>query len=443
MSGATLASYRVVESAEEIELRRRRAAWEGYRAASVELAGLRAQADAFRSAYGDRVARVPAGRRIGANASAGRIERATAEVQALLGQHRRSLQAQVVDAVRQDTGRLLTAAGAASGGTTTSDADASGTGALSGAEQARRRREAAREANERATAREAAERTAAEKLHAAAVRRSEQRRAALVERAATLLTRVPETVDPAVLQTYREAAAEIARTDTENRAILLTEDLSRRIARDNARAETIRRSAGELAALVAGLEVVGGEPAAALRQEIEDLLHQWPERVPEGLAERVAAVVAEADRVRHQKTAAAALRLSLTELGYDIRDGFETVLTGQGSAIAGIPGRQGYGLRVQLDGRRGAVRTEVVRGARMPVDTGADSAAEHKFCDDYQHLMQRLRRHGVLTDQLGLRPPGSEPVQAVADELIPAGRQQAAGQQQAGQNAAYRQMEGA
>ncbi|MEU8328758.1 hypothetical protein [Micromonospora sp. NPDC048839] len=407
MSAMTGGRY-VVETAAEQLAREQRAQWQQFVQARGELAALRAEADAYRSVYGSRIAKIPAGAKARPDQSPRRIATATADVALLVRGERDKLRDAVLAAARGDTGGLLGAlptpatsqasrrqwddslaqAPARSSETVSTATSTAGTGAAPDAEAARHQ-------------------------------------AARADRAAHLFARLPASTPEEVRRSCAEAVAEISTGTTASRGHLLLRDLERRV-RAQARAEErivqVRR---DLLTVAAPLETVPGEAAEKLRQQIERLVAERVEHVPDGLRAEAAAIVEQADRARRRKAVADVLRVGLTDLGYQVDEGFETRLAGTGLAYAAMSGDTGYGVKVLLDHDDPVVRTQVVRTGGIRASTSEDKAAEQKFCDDYQVVRRRARRDGIPIEEIGRREPGERPVQVVADTAIPAASRRA------------------
>jgi hypothetical protein len=380
MSGGTGAGYRV-ETAAERRLRAQRAALAGYAATEAELTGLRAEADAYRSVYGKAIQRVPAARRLRADPDPADIQAANAALVELVHHHRARLQAAVTAAARETIAGLLSAPPAAAPATAPVPAAAAA---------------------------------------AAPAEPPGQWRTALAQRAAELVARLPGDTDEQTRRRCDRAAVEATAAASEQRARLLLGDLAERVRVETRRAERVRQAQAELARLDAGLSTVLNGEAAPLRQRVRQLALNRAGQLPDGLSDEVDRLLAQTDRRRHRRTAAAALALGLVELGYEVAEGFETALAVGGDAVAALPHATGYGLRVLLDRDRAVLRTQVVRAASVPGDPEQDAAAEQSFCEDYPALLARLARQGVGTDQLGIYPPGTVPVAAVTDAQLPA-----------------------
>jgi hypothetical protein len=407
MSGGTGAGYRV-ETPAERRLREQRAALARYATAEAELAALRAEAQAYRSRYGKVVARVPAGGRLNRDPDPAAVDAATQAATELVRHHRAQLRAAVATAARQAVADLLA---------TRPAAGRSRPGAARGpdhsAPPATVPAGAASPSLAGATPTGGGERPPAPPADAP------QRRAELADRATELLARLPGSASEPVRRRCEQTAAEVARTGSPTRAQLLLSDLSEQVRTQTERAAAVERTQVQLARLVALLDTLPGPDADPLRDRIGQLVRDRAERLPDGLAAEVEARLAQVDAGRRRRVVADALRMSLDELGYDVGDGFETALATAGNAVAALPHAPGYGLKVLLDRDRAVLRTQVVRAASRGGGPEQDTGAERAFCRDYPTLLERLAAKGVSTERLGTYPPGTVPVQAVADALIP------------------------
>ncbi|GAA4609025.1 hypothetical protein BJY16_007128 [Actinoplanes octamycinicus] len=405
MSSMTGARY-VVETAAERLAREQRAEWERYVQARGELEAIRAEADAYRSVYGDRIAKVPAGRQARPKHSPAKIAATTGELRELARKERDALRAAVSAASRSDVSGLLAAGPAAEAAGTTRTWDDS---------VVERTPEPVRTSDGSAERR-------TEKLAA--------RREADAERAADLVSRLPAGAPAETRAACAAAAAEIAGGASPIRTRLLLTDLEKRV-RDTQRAEEeVDRARRELLAIAAPLETVPGEEAERLRARIGRLIAERVREVPDGMRAEADEVVDRADRARRRKAVANALRTKLADLGYQVAEGFETRLAGDGVAYAGMSDGRGYGVKVLLDRDNPVVRTQVVRARSNHAGAADDAGAERKFCDDYDVLLRAMRKEGVQVAEVARQAPGTRPVQAVADEVIPAGTAQRSTQQQ-------------
>lgn len=407
MSGGTGTGYRV-EAPGERRLREQRAALARYATAEAELATLRAEAQAYRSRYGKVIAKVPAGRRLGRDPDPAAVDAATQAATELVRHHRAQLRAAVATAARQAVADLLT---------TRPAADRS---------RPRRGREpdgpappATVPGGAAAPTLAGATPTGGAEPPPAPPAAAPQRRIELADRAAELLARLPGSAGEQVRRRCEQTAAEVARTGSPARAQLLLSDLAEQIRTQTEQAAAVEHTQVELARLAAVLDTLPDPDADPLRIRIGRLVQDRAEQLPDGLAAEVEALLAQVDARRRRRVVADALRMSLDELGYDVADGFETALAAAGSAVAALPHAPGYGLKVLLDRDRAVLRTQVVRAASRGGGPEQDTGAERAFCGDYPTLLERLAAKGVSTEPLGTYPPGTVPVQAVADALIP------------------------
>lgn len=388
MSGITATRVVVIAPA-ELERRQRLAAWEEYAAARAELTALRAEADTYRSLYGDAVRTVPGGARLRPSASVRKLQAATEEIRRLLDRHRPLLREDVATAASKQASRLVAAAPAAR------------PGPLS----APRSRALAAEQSQPAGP--------------VAGEPADHWREKVTTRVGELLARLPAGTDPAARTACERAVVEIG-TATEVRARMLLADLERRVRRATDAAERRDSVRRELAALAAVLEAAVDAPSGVVREltaAVEEAMVAVEPRLPDGLAERVVAVVEEAEREHRRRVIAAAVSVSLGELEYTVTEGFETVLADQGVAYANLPNAAGYGVKFLLDRDDRTVRTQVVRTAENGAE--ADAAAERTFCAGLPDLLSRLRRHGVEPEQVSTVDPGTVAVLQVPSVAVP------------------------
>jgi hypothetical protein len=357
----------------------------------AELSELQAEADMWRTVYGEAITTIPTAARLGFNLEPAVIDVATGKVRTLIELYRAELRQSVRQAAQRLVGALLSAP-----------------------------------VVEQPTVEEGPdlpEPTTEQANHTGAEQRARQERlASLVTRAADLLSRLPATSSAQVRGLCERAVAEVAGATSEGRARLVLADLSARIRAETARATAIHHAQVELADLLARLDTAPAGVGDELRERLRGLAAARPERVPDGLAVEVDTLLVEVDRQRQRRATADALRLTLDELGYDVSEGFETTLATQGVSYARLPRADGYGLKVLLDRDQAVLRTRVVRRSGAGHDLRADIAAEELFCQDYPGLLDRLTRHGVATQELGRYPPGTVEVQTVEDRLIPQAR---------------------
>lgn len=388
MSGITAARY-VVEDPRERERREQRAAWADYATQRAELTALRTEAEGYRSVLGTKVAKVPAGRKLSRGAPAAEIRKATEENRRLVTTHRGELRASVAAAAKD---KALKAAPAVSPGVTG--------------------HRSARPVTGKYPVDTERDRQAREKFQA-----TREKQAA---RGAELLARLPANTAADVRAACATAVEEITVAQSEARVQLLLTDLTTTVRREERAAEEVVHAGATLAGLAARLDAIETDEAEVVRAEIDALTRARARTVPAGLPDRVAAAVENADRAVKRRMVAAAMRVSLDDLGYSVTEGFETVLVDQGAAYASLPDRPGYGLKVLLDAGRNVVRTQVVRSEKTPGGDMADVDAEKSFCDNYPHLLARLRANGVVADEVGTVPPGRSSLATVADADLPA-----------------------
>lgn len=390
MSSVTASRYEVLESAEERQRREQRAAWERFAVVRAELTVLQTEARSYKSVYGKVIAEVPATPKAKATWSPERIDRAAGEARQILATHRGKLRESVAQAVRAQARQTLAV-----------DAP-------------------------KPTAVKRATRSTVEKPDKAA----EERRQANVERAAKLLSDLPASASTEARASCEKTVAEL-KSASPSRATLLLAHLEKQVRTEKKTADRVTVARTKLEELRARADALLADPQAdhtaaqAALTKIENLIETAATEVPAGLSEELTNLAEQADRAYRRRMAANAVRMSFADLGYQVSEGFETLLAERGVAYTNLPRANGYGLKVLLDREQDVMRTLVVKTEHA--DKAADFGAQKVFCDDYPTLLARARRHGVELAELGARPPGEVAVSTVADEVLPVAADQQAG----------------
>ncbi|MEU9342330.1 hypothetical protein AB0D74_14100 [Streptomyces sp. NPDC048278] len=396
MSSMGSASYRV-ETPEEIEARRRRAARERYRQAVLRHTRLAAETAACRAAHGRRVTALRRVAELPERATADQLEAATAVLTAETEGARRVLKGEVKEAFLAE----LTALAHRPAPRVSRRPDAAPSGPDT-AEIERRR------------AIEQAETTA--------------RRSEIARRAAELTTRLPAGVPAPVRERCLRNARQAVEAEGAAAAELALAALEENTARAVREQRLVDLAAEQAAALVARLEDVPGDRAAPLASRLTAVIDQGRPQVPPDLVAAVDAAVRETDTERRRRITAQALAQVLADLDYQVDEGFETVLADRGTAYAALPDEPGYGLKVLFDRGTSTLQHIVVRDVGADGGGSADLRAQKAFCAQHTTLTALLRARQVELGEGDLREPGTVPVPRVGAGLIPI-REKAQGRQ--------------
>ncbi|GAB2326632.1 hypothetical protein [Streptomyces variabilis] len=399
MSSMGAASYRV-ETPEEIEARRRRAARERYRLAAVRHTALVTETAAYRASYGKAISTIRRAAEPSPHASADELETAATRLDAEREQARTVLDDQLKRAFSESLSAL----------------------AARPAPRVARRAAAASPVEEARQSRARRQQESAER-----VRR-------MAERAAALLARLPATVPAQVREECRANAAEIASAG-EQRARLVISRLEDQVRIAERRQRTVEAAAEQAAVLLARLQDVPGAHAGRLAVRLTEVIEERRENVPADLVVDVEQAVADADVARTRRIAAQALARVLVDLDYQVSEGFETALVDEGTAVAGLPDQPGYGLKILFD--RGGARIDhiVVRDAGTDGGEHADRRAQRVFCEGLTALHNGLGRYHVRLKERFLEEPGLRPVPRVPTGTVPR-RDQEQGRQHGGEREA-------
>ncbi|MER5470647.1 hypothetical protein [Streptomyces sp. NPDC002685] len=385
MSSMGAASYRV-ETPEEIEARRRRAARERYRLAAVRYGALVTESAGYRASYGKAISAVRSAAEPSGNASADELEAAATRLDTQRQQARAVLDAQLTGAFRETLSALVT-------------------------------RPAPRVTRRTATVSPSAEQ--ARETRARQERQSAESVAALAERAAGLLARLPAGAPAHVRESCRANAAEVASAPGVQRARLVLASLEERVRVAERAQHAVDAAAERAAVLAARLQDVPGAYAGQLARGLAEVAEERRDEVPSDLVAEVERVVAEADIARTRRIAAQALARVLADLDYHVAEGFETALVDQGTAVAGLPGEPGYGLKVLFDRGSSRLNHIVVRDAETDGGEHADRRAQQAFCNGLPTLVNGLGRHHVRLRETHREEPGRQPVPRIAAGLVP------------------------
>ncbi len=153
----------------------------------------------------------------------------------------------------------------------------------------------------------------------------------------------------------------------------------------------------EIRSAVDAVDRLGGAVTEALRAEAE---------------EAIAAARKDAERV----LVLTALQGSLRELGYEVGEEFETLISERGFADARQATWRGYAVRVRSVSHADSFRFTVVRGKGSdPRQRTRDIEVEEEWCSDFRKLREELAAEGIDLDMTQEVPPGSMPVLVAAD----------------------------
>ncbi|MFF2367861.1 hypothetical protein ACFVU0_34815 [Streptomyces sp. NPDC058122] len=400
MSSMGAASYRV-ETPEEIEARRRRAARERYRQAAVRHAALVTETAACRTAHGRTVSALRRSSEPSRHATADALEAAAERLETEASHARGLLDAQLAQVFRDELTALV-----------------------------------ARPAP-RVTRRESTARTgmAGEQAEAARSREREEsaeRHRVLAERAADLLARLPTGTPAPMRERCAEDARQAVSAAGEEKARRILISLEDRVRAAERTRSAVEAAAEQAAALLARLEDVPGAQAAELADRLTAVIEDGRTQVPHDLVAEAERAVEEADTERARRIAARALAQVLADLDYHVAEGFETALVDRGTAHAALPGDTGYGLKILFDRGSSVLRHIVVRDAEADGGQSADRRAQRTFCDALPSLVAGLGQYHVRLRTGETEEPGQRPVPHVGAGVVPR-RERGGGQEREAQ----------
>ena len=245
------------------------------------------------------------------------------------------------------------------------------------------------------------------------------RRAALVQR----VTSVVGTLDPSIAEgeliVLREFAATCLAAEAGTADLLFTDlrvrvDKANRAHREAARraAEQRAAEAAEARAFMLKLAEVARPASGQLAKDLASVIMSEA-----ALSDNLRAEAAKAVEDANRDFALTALTESLTELGYQIGEPFETTLAAKGHTFQ----REEWGdyhANLRFDPDRQRLSVHMVRagepGDQADADQlAADHAMEGEWCSEMPALLERLREKGLEVELSKRMDPGALPVQVI------------------------------
>ncbi|WP_224273808.1 hypothetical protein [Streptomyces sp. LS1784] len=209
----------------------------------------------------------------------------------------------------------------------------------------------------------------------------------------------------------RQAAARVAEATTLDEARTWLTETRLRVQRANSAAKARRRDADEAIGFLHDLEnarVADVDPVRALLAEVV----AGRRALDEPLRRRVAGCRAAAEAEAEQRYVVNTVTDALTDLGYQVSQGFETLTVTDGALRLSRSEWPEHAVNLVVDQQGGQMRTAVVRTAAGSGDDDAhiDVEREEQWCQDFHELRGRLARAGLSTDVQVAVPPGEVPV---------------------------------
>jgi hypothetical protein len=174
-------------------------------------------------------------------------------------------------------------------------------------------------------------------------------------------------------------------------------------------AVSIERRASQLErkARRARLLVLVEQAPSSERAALRALVHDGDDL--DVVAAKVEAAVQREDRARDDAATATAVAEALTDIGCEVGADFGTYLADARTAIVGLRGYRGYGLRVIL--APGRLESRVVR--HVETSDVHDAEAEEMVCAGLDRALAGMTGSGVVLRPLHRVEPGAGPVPAV------------------------------
>ncbi|HZD69857.1 MAG TPA: hypothetical protein VFA45_13400 [Actinomycetes bacterium] len=397
MSGPKGGSYRIV-SPEELRRRALAAARDRFDAAERALEGLRVEVASARKRHGRAISELTdLGKAPGAKASPEAVGAFAAQVEAVVREGRQRLRRQVAEARSQ--------------GVIASLAMASGPPVRS--ERQRPARSAPRSAPQAAT-------TVAGRAPGAATSGATTggTTSAIQEDVARQLGRLDAEASEADEAELKDLASATIAAASPQRARQLLDVLRQRVLDVNRRCDAARDRLKRLEELERLLDGLDGAPVVAARAALSGA---WRDRKVdvEVVARQVETAARAAVSERDCRFVASASAACLRELGYEVQDGFETLIAHDGMAHLRRPDWPDHAVRLWLTPGTRKLRMHVVRRADGGSVAEADVAVEREWCASVDRWLAAMRDRGVAMEIQERTPPGALTVPAVSGRQFP------------------------
>ena len=184
------------------------------------------------------------------------------------------------------------------------------------------------------------------------------------------------------------------------------------IAKANKATQKSRAQRERIDALIGQLTAVDTEPAKQLL--IRATKDHWDD--PEVLARQVATVEREAQKLADRHFAMKVTAECLTDLGYEVEQGFETVSVEKGVGLVRRASWRGYALQIRAGANREDVAFNIVRLDSPSGSAARDFEVETEFCEDFRRFVDAAATRGLDTRLTRREPPGALALQVVQSD---------------------------
>ncbi|MFE2559906.1 hypothetical protein ACFXGT_28550 [Streptomyces sp. NPDC059352] len=221
------------------------------------------------------------------------------------------------------------------------------------------------------------------------------------------------------------AAARAAEAATLDEARTWLTETRLRVQRANSAAEARRRDADEAIGFLQDLEHARKADVDSVRALLAEVV-AGRRALDEPLRRRVAGCQAAAEAEAEQQYVVNTVTDALTDLGYHVSQGFETLTVTDGTLRLSRSEWTEHAVNLVIDQEGGQMRTAVVRTAAGDGDDDAhlDVEREEQWCQDFHVLRDRLAQAGLSTDVQVAVPPGQVPVPLVVAPVAASTRAQ-------------------
>ncbi len=192
-------------------------------------------------------------------------------------------------------------------------------------------------------------------------------------------------------------------------------ELSRTALHAREKAALRRQLSAEVAAATATSDLVACQP---LVREMEDALEAGELAPARSTLERIRSMRESCHRTRAADTARSAILDGLRQLGYDVRDGMQSIWTNRKRLIVRHVERPGVALELSGDGESGRLQTRMVAVHGEVRDSRNDQQVEEAWCGDLTKLGETVGSAGGTIRIEKALAAGAIPLKLVVDDSM-------------------------
>ncbi|MGH1484708.1 MAG: hypothetical protein ACRBCI_00730 [Cellvibrionaceae bacterium] len=210
---------------------------------------------------------------------------------------------------------------------------------------------------------------------------------------------------------YQNQLDSIYEEKSNQQRALLLDSLVINLAKESKKYKQVRKIRHDLSMIKAQVDILNGEKATQLSQQIDKALKSSSIDVLEKMLEAATGKVAEITTALSVEKGRGALLKALESLGYKLIEGMETAVVENGRLVVKKPAEEVYGVEVHPIAAAGKFQLRLVSGLpNSERSTKNDAAEEERWCDDLVKIRKSLAKSGIDLEIEKALDPGTAAV---------------------------------